>query len=675
MPLHTLKRSKQFGASQVRELLNRGLDDLRSNQHDYWMNTAFLAGEQWIYLNEQTRTLAEVPRDPERVRTQINRLRPASRTVLSKLVSRELDFEVQPSGADDATIRGARTAEAILAAVRRDHDWEGVREDAYWSAWKGGMSAVCIDWDPSAGRPAGMGPSGTTLNTGDSVETALSVVEFVVEPGVRNAETARWWIKAVALPPEQVQATFPDQFPEPPAADATAGTTPLQQKLLSLHQGRDSSSRVGLTLVLTYYERPNPLSPEGRVLTVVGEKVVEEKPWYFPWKDRLNLVIQKETREDGSWKGTTILSSARPVQTALNQSWSSIIEHMKEAGNARLYVPQSMIDMIEEMTDLPGEFVPYPDASTPPGYVSPPSMPDWWIRQPEMLAMEIDDILGVHEASRGEAPKNIESGLGLSILIEQDATPIGRMTKEGAGCWGRLASMLLKLYEKFVKESRSSVIRTPGQPPRTTKWTGKDLKGQTEAIVPLDAVMPRSRAAQQQFAKDALQMGVIKTFAQYVKLADVPGHSDMLEAVSPDIAKARRENHTMSLGQPAVPEKFDEHTEHIQEHLSFMKSEEWDLMDDEARQIFRDHNLAHENLDAEKLGRQMSKAQVSPVLASAADATGAPVLPIPDAAAAAAPQITPPPPEAGQLAAGPDGGATDAALGEVDEALASGETF
>lgn len=674
MPLLPKKPSKDaFGAAQVRELLSKGAADLQADRYEYFLNTAFLAGEQWIWLNPVTRTLAELPRDPDRVRTQVNRLRPASRTIVSKLVSRELDFEVPPTGADDSTIRGARTAEAILAAVRRDHDWEGVREDAYQAAWKAGTAAICIDWDPAAGKPAGFGPSGSALNTGDTSETALSVVEFVVEPGVRNAEFARWWMKVIALPPEQVQAMYPDKFPEAPGADATAGTTPLQQKLLAIHQGRDTSTQVSLTLLLTYYERPNPLCPEGRILTVVGEQVVDEKPWYFPWKDRLNLVILKETREEGKWKGSTILTTARPVQTALNQSWSSIVEHMKEAGNARLYIPQSMIDMIEEMTDLPGEFVPYPDGQSPPQYASPPSMPDWWIRQPEMLAAEIDDILGVHEASRGDAPKNIESGLGLSILIEQDATPIGRMTKEGALAWGRLASMTLKLYEARVAETRSSVIRTPGQPPRTAKWTGKDLKGQTEAIVPIDAVMPRSRAAQQQFAKDALQMGIITTFAQYVKLADVPGHADMLEAVSPDIAKARRENHTMSLGQPAIPEPFDKHPEHIEEHLSFMKSEEWDLMDEEARQIFRDHNQAHANYDAEALGKQLSKAQVSPVLAAAADANGAAPLPLPDAANAAAGEMAPA--DAGAAAAGPEGGPTDVALGEVDEALESGQAF
>lgn len=672
MPLRKSRPTEdapKFGAAQVRELFVKASKAAKAAQYEHWLNTSFLAGEQWVFWNPVTRNLDEVPRDPERVRTQVNRMRPSSRTVMSKLVSRELAFEVPPTSADDAAIRGARTSESILDSVKREHDWEGVREDAFWSAWKGGTGAICVDWDAQAHGPIGMTAEGKSFGKGDTKETALSILDFVTQPGVRDAEKGYWWIKAIGLPPEEVQATY--GLDEIPPADATGAMTPLQRKVLAAHEGRsEGDTEPSLTLVLTYYERPNPLCPEGRILTVVQEKVVETKPWYFPFKDRLNLALVRETREEGRALGSTILSTARPVQTALNQSWSSIVEHMKECGNARMYIPQSMWDMAEELSDAPGQFVPYQDGGERPEWSTPPGMPDWWIRQPDMLAQEIDDILGVHEASRGEAPKNVESGLGLSILIEQDATPIGRMTKEGALAWGRVASMVLALYEKFVKETRESVVRTPGQPPKSTRWTGKHLKGQTVALVPLDSVMPRSRAAQQQFAKDALQMGLIKSFAQYAKLADLPGSRDLLEAVSPDVAKARRENHKMSLGEPCVPEKFDDGPIHIEEHLTFMKSPEWDLMDEDARQIFLDHNQAHANLDAEKLGGQVSKAQVNPVLASAADPFGAPVLPVADTAAGAVP---PPADPATDAAAGPEGGITDAAMGEVDQAAQTGD--
>ena len=49
-------------------------------------------------------------------------------------------------------------------------------------------------------------------------------------------------------------------------------------------------------------------------------------------------------------------------------------------------------------------------------------MPAWWQERPVDLREAIDDIMGVHDVSRGEAPSNIESGYGLSILVEQDTS-------------------------------------------------------------------------------------------------------------------------------------------------------------------------------------------------------------------------------------------------------------
>jgi hypothetical protein len=86
----------------------------------------------------------------------------------------------------------------------------------------------------------------------------------------------------------------------------------------------------------------------------------------------------------------------------------------------------------------------------------------------------------------------------LTILAEKDSTPIGRLTKETGRAFGRLASMVLAIYEdktKSMKTSRRSTVRIPGNAPIDVQWNGKDLRGQTTAIVPEEAIMPRSRAA------------------------------------------------------------------------------------------------------------------------------------------------------------------------------------
>lgn len=635
------KSEHKITAAKVREMYLSGSRAIRAEQYNFWMNHAFLLGDQWLWYNPHTQSIAQLPTDPERVQVKINRLWPASRTIIAKLTSRELTFDVAPTAADDATIKAAKTSEAILLDIAREHKWEELREDASWAAWKGGTAGISVEWDSKAGTPLGLKheENGTDreFGTGDSVETAMSITDFVVQPGVRDGERGQWWIKAMAYPPSDVQEMF--GLEEPPKPDATAGLTPFQNKLLAEHR-TGSDQMIDLTMVFTLFMRPNKMHPEGAVCSVVGDKIVDESPWPFPFKDRLNLIIMKETRVGGRWTGETVLTIARPVQTALNQSWSSIIEHMKLAGNARLYVPMSAIEMMDQLSDLPGELVAYPDGTTPPGYASPPQMPNWWIQQPEMLAAELDDILGVHAVSRGESPTNVDSGLGLSILVEQDSTPIGRMVKETAQSFGRLASLVLELYQDKVQETRKAVVATPGQPPQTVDWTGGELHGQTAAVVPTDAIMPRSRAAQQAFAEKAMQMGLVTTLDAFMKLADLPGSKDYLEALSPDVAKARNENAMMAVGNAEIPEDFDEHTVHISEHHTFMKSERWSTMDEAARQIFRDHVQAHATLSAEEMAKQQAKLQVSPALAAAASPTGAPTL-LPQDAGAAMPEGMP----------------------------------
>ena len=646
--------ASQYSGKSIRDLYERASRAIKAERYQYWLNHSYLLGEQWVWYNEATSSFDELPKDPDRVRLTVNKIWPASRTLVSKATGRPLVFDVPPTGADDATVRAAMTSEGILNALVGEHKWEELREELVWATWKGGTGAIAVEWDPAKGKVLGLDPaSGVPINEGDTVETVLTVADFAVEPGVKDAETARWWIKECVMPPEQVQAQF--KLPQKPAADATAALTPFQTKLLASHAGYGADTNVELTRVLTYYERPNGLNEEGKLCFVVNDEVVAEAPWPFPFRDRLNLIIAKETRGTGRWTGATVMSAARSIQNGINQGWSSVVEHMKLAGNARLFLPASVIDMIQDLTDLPGELVPYPDGETPPQWTSPPQMPEWWIEQPMRLSAEMDTTLGIHDVSRGDAPGRVDSAAGIALLVEQDETPIGRLTKETAHAFGKVGHMVLEIYQENVVETRQNVIKTPGQPAETTEWNGGTLLGQVGAIVPVDAIMPRSRAQQLEFAKMAVQMGLITTVEEFARAAELPDQRDLLQALSPDVHKARSENHYMLLGSPEVPALFDDHEVHIKEHLKFMKGPRWRTMTPEQQEIFILHNQAHENFSAELLGRMLSKAMTSPMLAAAADANGAakiPVEAVPDLLAQAgtgAPGGAPAP-------VGPDGG-------------------
>jgi hypothetical protein len=641
-------RHKDQSASDVKAKYWKAIQGLRTEQRDYWLNHAFLHGYQWLYWQESSGRLDEIPTDPERVQATVNRLWPNTRTIISTLMQRELSFEVPPNAADDSHVRGARLAETIARAVAHDHNWENLRENLYYAVWKGGTAAVCVDWDDTSVEILSDDTQGTSpLGEGDTYEEHLNITQFVVEPGTRNPETARWWIKSVALPPAEVKNMFPDEWDEDelPPADASAGLAPFHRKLMSYDRGGDTEN-VDLTLVMTYYERPNNDLPEGKVCTVVDQKVVFEADWPFPFVDKLNLVVVRETPRENRWTGDTILTAARPLQTLLNVSWSSIAEHMKLAGNARLLVPLSSIEMMQNLTDMPGDMVPFNDSlSVKPEYLSPPQMPGWWIQQPQIIADQIDDIMGVHDISRGDAPANIESGFGLTILAEKDSTPVTRLTSETAGAFGRLMSLVLEIYEDKTmgRAKRQSTVRIPGNAPIDVKWSGKDLRGQTTAIVPSDAIMPRSRAAQMEMAKDMLAAGLIESVTDFIAIAELPGYRDVLTITSPDVDRARRENSHFGVGRQAIPYPWDKHDVHIAEHNKYRKTVDFDMLGEEEKEMIQDHIKAHEVLAAEEIGSQRMKSNLDPALGMQGGADEAPALePLPPAG------LPPAPPASGQ---------------------------
>lgn len=620
-------KSKPVTAKSVREAYDRGTKALRKEQWTYVINKSFVIdNEQWVRYDKTRNTIRPFPREGSRVQATLNRLWPISRHLMSKLLSRPLVFEVPPGEADDASIRGARTAEAVLADLQREHVWEDVREQLAWNTWLGGTGVLAVEWDGTQGPTIGHTEFGAPFGTGEIQETPLSILEVAWEPGTQNAETGYWWVRAQALPPCEVATTY--DLAEEPKADATAAQGYLGRSLSMDNLG--SAPPVDLTLVLTYYERPNPKRPQGAVCTVVGDKIVDgPHAWPFPWDDHLNMVVFRETKVTGKASGHTVLSAAVPVQVAFNSAWSNLIEHLKLSGNTRLWVPDGSLDGIDELSDLPAELVAYNASGGKPSWESPPSLPNWIVEHPRMLAKEMDDILGSHEISRGQAPEGIESGVGLSVLIEQDTTPLGAMTREMAFGFERFGCMVLELYAANVKETRQARIRTAGNTPEVTDWTGESLAGQTVATIPMDSIMPRSRTALMAFAKEMWDREIIphNNPQMFARLADVPSQEYLIEAMDEDIAKAERENRRMATGRPSVPAKFDLHDTHIKCHNKFRKTLRYETLSREDQERIDDHIQAHEIMAAEQMGTQVAKTNVSPALAAVPTAAAHPQLP------------------------------------------------
>ena len=580
--------------TEVEELYEEATKHVLGPLRSYWLNHAFVRGLQWLRWNQAITRLAEQPEDRDRIQAVFNKMRANQRTIIANLTQRELNFEITPTGPDDESVRAARLGEAILRDLHRDQRWEIIREEHMAATCKGGTGALLVEIDPDTKLPR---------------VKPLSLAEFIIEPGSRNAETARWCIKVEALPPKVVQALF-DMRKEPPE-DAHAGLAPFQHRMLHQSWGSESGATMPkLTKVLTYYERPMGKN-KGGWQVIVDSKVVEKGKWPYPFTNRLPIAVARETVEENQWWGTTYMDDVRKVQVILNGIWSGIAEHAKQLGTIRALFPASAEPFVEEMTDKPG-FQPWPDGVELPEYLEQPKLENWYESVIDRASMMIDDIMGVHEVSRGMAPPNIESGTGILALTENDSSPTGRLIKETARCWQEVAQMSLAIYESTQTKERTITIDA-GFGPERFPHKGADLSKEFEVSVPSDQLLPRSRIGMIEQADKMLQLGLIESPAQYVRIAEMPGAEDIIAGISPQIAKAKRENSQLARGEITNPEwhKDDDHNIHIEEHRAFMSTKRWELLPAELQKVFADHVQMHKNFQAEGQAKdiQMAGAQ------------------------------------------------------------------
>lgn len=603
--------SKEIDAKTIREKWDKGVRATREEREIAAVNTAFLENRQWVHWNREAGRLEDVPRDPNRLRVSINRLGPTTDIVFAKLLRRPLQFEVPPTSPDDAVMRAARIGESALADAHLRLGWERVREDHASCVWEHAVGGLMVEWDKTVGdvledEEDTEGEGEGEVRTGEVRVRAVSLHEMAFEPGTRDGEEAFWWIYATGMPPSEVQDQF--NLAKEPAADARA--------VDNVWRYSDRGESTPLTMVFRYWERPHGNHP-GAAVTVVGDQVVERSKWPFPWKDRLNICLAVPKVRHGKWWGTTPVTDAIGPQALYNASYSSIGEHLKKAGNARLGVPMGSIDDEEELTDEAGEILNYnPINGLKPDWIGQPQAPDWWSRFPVLLEGVLDDALHTHEVSRGDTPPGVESGVALSVLLEADDSPTGKLAKQLAECWGRAASLVLELWEENVSETRKGTIHNPGRVPEAISWTGGDLLGQTTAVVPLEAVVPRSRAAQNAWALHLFELGILKTPHEIAKVADLPDQDDFLAGLDPDSARAQRENYFLAIGVPRTVAAYDDDGNHLKWHRDFMRSERFEYLDPEVQQFIYMHCDAHEQQAAQKAAKQTQAAAVSPIAAT-----------------------------------------------------------
>ena len=610
-------------AAKIKDYWTKCVEDMLDIRRAFWLNTSYFHGDQWVGWNDSqaTVTLLEfADASDSRYRTTVNKFKPRVTSMMARLLRTTLDFESRPGGVDDGALRRARIERQVLLSKHHRDDWELVRRDNLQNVLLGGVGAICIEpsWEFET-EPIKDMMTGEEFHMPErpSIKlTALSPVEFGLEPGTRSSRDARWWMRCTTLTPAQAKLRY--KLDKEPEADSDSEMTPMQRSLISnRNQYRPKSTA---TMVYTYYEKPSDVSP-GCVVHMLNNKIVEVSPWYFDFKDRLNLRVFVQTAMGGTWKGDTMLNDARQLQKNYNRAYTSINAHIGKADNARMMVPLGSMNEDDELTGEAGEVIRY-DASVggEPHWMNAPQVPRWLREHIGALEMEMDDLFSTHAVTRGVAPGDRNSGLALSVLTEKDDTPLGLMAGDQQRGWQDIAEMVLRT-ERFLLMQAS---QQPGAPemevtdilpkagpagtPIEVRYRAQDISENPMVNVPLDSVLPKSQVAVQdmmlRLAQSFPQMFQSFGPGQLAAILQVPDPFAFTQVADTDIALAEWENGRMASGaddNEVEVTEWQDHDKHIQQHNRLRNSASYREADPQIRAYIDLHVQAHTQVAQEMM--------------------------------------------------------------------------
>lgn len=606
----TTQKNQKLTAAAINRMFDEGRIDTSRARLNYWLNYAFWRGNQWLWSPDPSSGVIEpigVSAKERRSQATVPKIMSSISNSIARIMKAPIQFEVPPQSADDYASHGAQLGTSLIRQRVIDQNWKVLEEQWATAAYLGGTAAIETCWDDNAHQ------YDSEVSTGDAYLSVLSIEDFVVEPGTKNAEEARWWIKKEIVPPQAAQARFELDW-TPTIDDVTGGTFSERAVKLSTNLQVRRGTRV-----LTYYERPNWLRPNGAVYVIINSKIVwQTDDWPYPFTDKLNIDVGTCIVNPETWLGESPVTQVISAQRQYNMLWSKIHEVNHRTAAAKLMVDDRHAEAIKQMDDDPSTPMKLSGAAGAPDphYMEPPQLSSHVMPELEMLDEAMQDILGVHAISQGDTPANIESGVGLSILSENDSSTAGRLTQELARVMSGGSTKTLQLLASKVKDSRTTIVNESRYLARPMKWTGKDLAGQTQVIVPADSVLPRSRAGVQQMAQTLLQMAPqwFPTFASFAQLASVPGADDMIAAMDDDIALAEWENFYMAEGNVVIPNSFDDDAKHIQQHNHFRKSPRYKTLAAKTQEIFEAHIQAHQANASHKQGQAVAMQAMHPAL-------------------------------------------------------------
>lgn len=607
-------------------------------EREWYINLAFYFGKQNVQLTTSNASTNGfqliVPKAPPwRVRLVINRCRPTIRKQVANLTSQEPRFYTVPAGTEDDDVTSARIAEALLDSYYREAHYKSKLKRLVWWGSICGTAFFKTYWDK-------------TIK--DSNGNLGSIVTDVIDPFHIYAPDLLQWdielqpfiIHASTMSPDKVKSIYGVEV----SSTISATNQILEDQFLNL-TGVTKTQSLNEVLVLEIWVKPGAFNrfPEGAVLTIAGEQLVQNKRGW-PYTHGEYPFSKFDDVDSGKFYGVSVLTDLLPLQRELNRTRSQIVEGKNLMAKPKLLAARGSINP-NAITSEPGQVVLFTPGFNPPVPLQNPQLPAYVETEVQRLQLDIEDLAGQHDISRLISSRT--SATALSYVQNADATMVAGAATSIEQLTEKTGRQVISLVKKFWTTTRTIKVVGYDEAFETLSFINTDIKDNTEIYVETGSALPQDRAGRQAFLMDAFKLGLINDPNDVLELMDIGGMQKIKQDLLVDQRAAQRENMQMvALGknppeatfslpepidplqdlidrvsageviedsppvgntfglptqeseqEPEIPQfvinDWDNHQVHILIHNRYRKSERFESLPDITKKIFQQHVSLH----------------------------------------------------------------------------------
>jgi hypothetical protein len=590
----------------------------RQDQERQWyLNLAFYFGNQYIKpmgaLNSLTFTTPKAP--PWRVRLVVNRIRPAIRTEVAKLIAQKPTVYVIPATGEEEDKAAAKASGQIWEAAYRDKEFKKILRRALWWGSICGNSFIKEYWDAGTG-PEMINPmTGEKTTAGDvEMEVVSPFHVFVPDLTLEDIEQQPYVIHSTLKDIGYVRRVY--GFEATP--NASSNDSLIDNRYLNI-VNEASVNKKDQVLMHEVWIKPHghKLFPEGGLLTVINSKVVQRIDKY-PYPHGEFPFAKFDHVQTGKFYSDSVITDLIPLQRELNRTRSQIIESKNLMAKPQLIAPRGSVQA-RKITSEPGQVIEYTPGLTPPTPLPMQSLPAYVLQEVDRLMADMDDIAGTTEMSRGQNPSQVTAYSALSYLQDQSETKLSASVASVEEFVEKIARLYLKYVVYYWDMPRTVKAVGKDKMIEVSAWKGSDLKGNTDIRVEAGSAIPLGKQPRQTFLLDLFKLGALPP-ESLLELLEMRDLEDAQSEFLLDKQQVQRENILLmniaaelppeimqpitdpmtgqqlppQIPQIFLPHSYDNHEAHIAYHNNFRKTQEFEQAPDVVKQLFEHHVMMHQ---------------------------------------------------------------------------------